>query len=663
MSILKRLQDTGSLKAFWDFRRGTLRDWSGNGYDLTVVGAPRWIATPSGNGVLTQSGTASYLSAGNPDALKLGSTLTMVAVCTPIVSKTYRCVFGKDKAPQMYVHNGSLRLYSGGTTVVGNPIPKMGFPTMLGGTIRLDVAGGTITYINGQQGPSGILSVTNQLKDWLVGANYDVEQLDGSVQLAAITDSILTPQQMSDLYLDWTRESYTLDTPHRHYSFPYKTLSPAQATTQGLVLDTDFVRSSDGKVRNFAPTSYTGTLVGNPVPAGEGNGMTFDGVDDYINFGDVTEINGATKLTVSGWFYQHSYAGGGASGYWGKSNSDWTNRIGIALVAGAFPSPLFFYVMNGNNAYGTTVNSVNPGTWQHVTYVYDGSGATNADRLKAYIDGTQWTLNYTNTVGTTLANVSGSPLLVGCERPVATHYANQSARLFRVRSGVALTAAQVRAEYLEGAKELLVDGRLRNDGSCPVSLTPFTTPNSRVPTTDWNTGAAAGTVSVFETANREERYIQLNNGGRIGINDTNAFGSWYWETFCATENPVMFIADNILRYDVAPQNGYLFYAGVNLQFGKTTNGTFAGLSTLVSTNVINHRIRCWVSRTPACVFTFWISDQGGPWTQVATFTDSSFTFGKYAVLCSNSLQQLYSYLHFAGAMTPAEAIGLGLIDP
>lgn len=665
MSVLKRLQDTGALKAFWDFRRGTLRDWSGNGYNQAAVGSPKWITTPSGMGVLFQTASSGYLSAGNPDALKLSTTLTMIAVCTPMSNAKYRCVFGKDKAPQMYVHNANLLLYSGGTSVTGNSIPRMGVPTMLGGTIRLDAVGGSITYVNGVQGPSGTLSATNQLKDWLVGANYSTEFLDGSVQFAGITDSILTSQQMAQLYLDWMRESFALEMPHRKFSFPYRTLTPAQAVAQGLVLDTDFVRRSDGKVRNLAPTAYAGTLVGNPVPAGEGEGMTTDGVDDDINFGDVTELNAATKVVMSAWIRQNTIVSN--TGLFMKSNTG-SSRLGVANNG-----TTGFYAFNATSAgnfYGQTAITLgNPSkVWQHFAFVFDGTGATNADRLKLYVDGTQTPLTYPGgSIPAATNNAAGIALRVGSEAGIPPRFSNITVRSFRVRAGVDFTAAEVRAEYLEGAKRLLLDGRLRADGSCPVSLTSITTPNTKVPGTIWQTnGTAPGGVKVLEDSSTRERYIDVKTGILVSP-QPESFGSWYFEWTSSAYTEIMPIASQPLRYSGAPNNGYgIFQEPSNIYLYRFTNGIVVS-SILFAAGVgaayLGKPVRGWLTRTPAGVFSLYFNNGSG-WVLLGTGTDTTHTTSSFWVHNAiGSADRLGSCMHFQGAMTPVEATSLGLIDP
>src|SRR3989344_375446 len=93
------------------------------------------------------------------------------------------------------------------------------------------------------------------------------------------------------------------------FSFPAIT---SAALTDGLVGYWTF----DGKDTNWA-TSKTNDLSGNgntgtmtsmstttsPVVGKIGQGLKFDGVDDYVNVGDVAAIdNSNTQLSISAWF-------------------------------------------------------------------------------------------------------------------------------------------------------------------------------------------------------------------------------------------------------------------------------------------------------------------------------------------------------------------------
>lgn len=135
--------------------------------------------------------------------------------------------------------------------------------------------------------------------------------------------------------------------------------------------------------------------------------LQFDGVDDYVDLGDITELNSVAAFTVEGWANQ-------------TTNTD-TDRIftkffdsdnDIRLTTGG--GSMFVEVGNGSDASGTWAAysaTISSGTWFHWAIVYDGAGGTDADRLKLYIDGnaTPIVLSFSGTIpATTSASLSGN---------------------------------------------------------------------------------------------------------------------------------------------------------------------------------------------------------------------------------------------------------------
>lgn len=660
MSFIDELRNAGKVALDVRFQQGTPRDFSGNSNALVINGSPVFSTSRRGLGLRTRTGSNVEFV----DAPSLRFASSIFTVCAffsePLLNLATEQRILSKRTGGLYDYEfmvGSGNVYV--TSPSGSPnVPLRAEPTHFLALTCADYR--TTRYF--QNG-----TYLNQSVGWdhtfgNTAAPVTVCTMGGGGQpVLGVTNRVLllnqamTDADMVRLYNEITRAGYALDMPHRKFSFPHRTLTPAQAVAQGLVLDTDFVRRSDGKVRNLAPTAYAGTLAsGTIVPGLEGVGQAIVETTQ-INWGIISQLNGATRASLS-WNVQ-TVSPVGASRYIFLTYPDATHYFYLYVQGGA---TIRVGCANGLDAYGVTAsNVVVENVQQRFSVVYDGTGATNADRLKLYVDGSPVAMTFTGTIPATLPD---STPFGGYSTGLNTISLAHTCRQLRIRAGVAMTAAQVRAEYLEGAKRLLLDGRLRSDGSCPVSLTPFVAANSRIPTTDWETGIVAGTVSVKESANGSERFIEIDNNAKIGIKDPDTFGTWYWETESTGDNPVIICASDIL-YNVAPQNGYLYYCGVNLQSGKVVNGTFTGLAPLVGMNVVGHRIKCLVSRTPAGLFTFWISDQGAPWVQSATFTDTTFTTGKYTVLCSNSRQRIYNFLHFQGAMTPAEATSLGLIDP
>jgi len=81
--------------------------------------------------------------------------------------------------------------------------------------------------------------------------------------------------------------------------------------------------------------------------------------------------------------------------------------------------------------------------------VFDGSQSGNANRLKAYVDGKQQTLDFQGTIPATTPNTSGNPVTFGENLDATDFY---SGKLDEVKIfNYALTPQQIRDVYNSGA--------------------------------------------------------------------------------------------------------------------------------------------------------------------------------------------------------------------
>ena len=161
-------------------------------------------------------------------------------------------------------------------------------------------------------------------------------------------------------------------------------------------------------VNNYDSGTYNGALFSQTGKYG--NGLGFDGTNDKITVGDVTQLNSASAFTIMGWFKQTTLDQ--ARGMFTKEKN-----ISNATVNGSTYTNgnLYSYIMNGSQAYGyfDYSLSVTAGQWFHYALVFDGSQSTNATREKVYINGTQKTLLFNLTIPATTANMAGYNLIIG----------------------------------------------------------------------------------------------------------------------------------------------------------------------------------------------------------------------------------------------------------
>jgi Concanavalin A-like lectin/glucanases superfamily/Peptide-N-glycosidase F, C terminal/Secretion system C-terminal sorting domain len=117
-----------------------------------------------------------------------------------------------------------------------------------------------------------------------------------------------------------------------------------------------------------------------------------DGFDDYIDAGDVDDLDGATQFTYEGWVKISSWR-------------NWVNIFGkngkTLLQTGDTPGNLYCIVRNPTNDYGYATGVLPLNTWTHVAMVYDATQTGNANRLKMYINGNLITMTYNGTIPAT----------------------------------------------------------------------------------------------------------------------------------------------------------------------------------------------------------------------------------------------------------------------
>lgn len=166
----------------------------------------------------------------------------------------------------------------------------------------------------------------------------------------------------------------------------------ATPSSANLVAHWSYDQSTGTTLADDSGNGHTGTFGSTPTwtPGKINNSLKFDG-SDVVKLGNITQINGAGKLTLAAWIKRTA---AGSLVLLGKqaSNQD------VAIEAWS-DGNIYFQMSKGSDTYGKL--ALNDTAWHHVAMVFDGAQTGNANRLKAYVDGTQKTLSFTGTVGTT----------------------------------------------------------------------------------------------------------------------------------------------------------------------------------------------------------------------------------------------------------------------
>jgi hypothetical protein len=168
-----------------------------------------------------------------------------------------------------------------------------------------------------------------------------------------------------------------------------------------------------GEVIDSSPSGYNGTAQGGPTTtaAGLGRSGLFVGDNDYINAGDITQLNGVSAFSVSQWVFIDSILN--ADRIFHKA-IDGSNDISIAPFFQSEPR-IYVEIGNGSNSFGYWPISgvIMSSYWSYITVVYDGSGSTDAERVKLYINGVQKDLTFTGTIPSTTADLGSNNLMLG----------------------------------------------------------------------------------------------------------------------------------------------------------------------------------------------------------------------------------------------------------
>jgi hypothetical protein len=202
---------------------------------------------------------------------------------------------------------------------------------------------------------------------------------------------------------------------------------------------------STGNGNNGTNNGVTATSSGQISGAG-----SFDGTNDYINFGPNLPITGLGTLTISSWFNANDLTDSsrGWAPFLRKDQAD--NNINPRIVFGLAGTDTgnqanqFYAGFSAGTGYSTSVLQTN--TWYHAVMVFDGSQSGNSNRLKVYLNGTPLVLSFTGTVPATTESPAGNT------RSGAILYSAQT-RYFKgiidnlAISSVARSADWIKTEY------------------------------------------------------------------------------------------------------------------------------------------------------------------------------------------------------------------------
>ena len=246
-----------------------------------------------------------------------------------------------------------------------------------------------------------------------------------------------------------------------------------------------------------------------------GKGLSFDGSDDRVAISNF-QFPISNQFSISQWLNVQTLAtnkailgkwGGSQNNFLLKSDDTNSNQLKICLASSLTD--------NCTNYAVTTDANLATTTWQNVQITYDGSQASNALKLKLFLNGIQKTLTFSGTIPATLTT-STATLEVGGNASLATFFAGKidEVKIFPY----ALSTDDIRTEYNRGnAVNMASSGPVTAGGSSTSARAEYCPPGNvegncasgqnPSPVGEWKMDEGTGTTAKDTSGN--------NNNGTL----------------------------------------------------------------------------------------------------------------------------------------------------
>ena len=185
-----------------------------------------------------------------------------------------------------------------------------------------------------------------------------------------------------------------------------------------------------GTLAEDSTGTNNGTLINTPTWTSSGKfggALNFDGTGEYVNINDSSSLDATTQLTVEFWMNPtnvNSFKVPISKWNYRESGS-WGFQMGSPIPYDEIGVFIPEYPTDPGYQYGQTTNSDFAGdNWYHIVMVYDGTGETDADKEKIYVNNIQKTLTFSGTaIPNNLVN-SEAPVRIGAVGGLYDRYFN-----------------------------------------------------------------------------------------------------------------------------------------------------------------------------------------------------------------------------------------------
>jgi hypothetical protein len=214
---------------------------------------------------------------------------------------------------------------------------------------------------------------------------------DGTTELPREVVSCVTATKIGELWVKIPTLSSSADTVvHIRYGTGNPDYSPTDTYGKYAVWESDaklvahLEGLTDSTVNQNDASATTASLIDAKIQKG------YSMAGDFLNFPDISAIDGATALTVRAWVKSDSYGTGqGLVVKW-----DYATQGCFGLETGALRRKkiaLYIATSLDDTGIGCRVDSTNDvlvdGQWSRIAFVFDGTRTGDSNRLKFYVNG------------------------------------------------------------------------------------------------------------------------------------------------------------------------------------------------------------------------------------------------------------------------------------
>lgn len=139
----------------------------------------------------------------------------------------------------------------------------------------------------------------------------------------------------------------------------------------------------------------------------------FSASSDHIRYGHLSVLDDCRKCAVSWMHYPESQSSSNRV-QWAQYTADGLSGIRAQTVSDDETAlRVMVEILGGDREGSTATGALTLDTWQHCFVVFDGAGATNADRLRIWINGTQQSLTFGADIPTRIGATGGATFELG----------------------------------------------------------------------------------------------------------------------------------------------------------------------------------------------------------------------------------------------------------